>query len=443
MSRLLLNLLIMSISGSIVVGLVMLFRPLTVKIFPAKWHYGIGKIAIAFFLIPISFIVGEIPNELLKDIISSQPSGMFPTVITEVSQQKNFLDGVDFLANKQLAVTIEQRLSLEGLEYILLIWFVGAIVFSSWHFYCYHRFIHQFRKGNIYAAPNATSLLLSCKAKLGIKSKVKLLENRKIVSPMLVGLFQPTILLPKSNIQESDLRLIFTHELIHLRRRDLWVKAFVLLAGTLHWFNPLAYVLRMHIFTWSELSCDEVLASSMSHNERKLYGEVILKTLDKHFGIESAFSSSFSESKKQIQRRLMRILNIKKIKKHTSILAIAVILLIGGIATVFSAYAVDMYNPEDITYSYADDKNGYEKSYLEWRNKDVLKMVEEFENKVYVKQYSSFNELKGYLISEDDGSIFFDPEISDKKISFRRAYRVDKFSDVFEAIFVDYDEVED
>ena len=100
--------------------------------------------------------------------------------------------------------------------------------------------------------------------------------------------------------------------------------------------------------------------------------------------------------------------------------------------------AKNMYNPEDITYSYIPVENGYEKSHLEWRNESISKIVGEYDNKVYVKQYSSFEELKSYLVNEDSEAVFYDPEISDKKISFRKAYRVDKFSDVFEAVFVDY-----
>jgi beta-lactamase regulating signal transducer with metallopeptidase domain len=43
--------------------------------------------------------------------------------------------------------------------------------------------------------------------------------------------------------------------------------------GMLHWFNLFVYILRKDIGRWSELSCDEVLATEMSHEERRLYGE--------------------------------------------------------------------------------------------------------------------------------------------------------------------------
>jgi beta-lactamase regulating signal transducer with metallopeptidase domain len=61
MSNLFSNLLAMSIAGSAVSGVMLLLRPVTAKILSAKWQYGIGKMAIAFFshlfpFLPESFI---------------------------------------------------------------------------------------------------------------------------------------------------------------------------------------------------------------------------------------------------------------------------------------------------------------------------------------------------------------------------------------------------
>lgn len=71
MSNLFLNLLAMSIAGSVVVGLMLLLRPVTAKIFPAKWQYGIGKMAIAFYLLPVSLIVRKVSFVLPKTIMST------------------------------------------------------------------------------------------------------------------------------------------------------------------------------------------------------------------------------------------------------------------------------------------------------------------------------------------------------------------------------------
>ena len=334
MGNLFSTLLAMSIAGSAVVVLMLLLRPVTMKIFPAKWQYGIGKMAIAFFLLPVFLFAGKL--SWTKPVVESYPAQ--PPIIQKALPtlpSSGFAVAMDTLVEKHLTVELTQA--------ILFIWFVGVMVFAGWHFYCYRRFSKQLRTDSFPVSENtATAVLLSsCKTALGIHREVKLMMNPKIKSPMLVGLRSPMILLPTSNMREHDLKLVLTHELMHLKRKDLWVKMIALLAGTMHWFNPFVHVLRKDISTWGELSCDEALACEMSHEERKLYGEAILNTLDNHSGINTAFCSSLCESKKHIERRLVRMLNVKKTKKYIAVLAVVAILAIGGTGMAIAASSAE------------------------------------------------------------------------------------------------------
>lgn len=360
MSNLFSNLLAMSIAGSTVVGLMFLLRPVTAKIFPAKWQYGIGKMAIAFFLLPVSLIVGKVSFVLPQTITARHPSGTVPMAIPEALRPNGFVDAIDTLMEKHLPATMEKHLSLEVTGAVLLIWFVGTMVFAGWHFYCYRRFSKQLLENSIPIPKDTTAALLSSsKTALGVHGDVKLMLNHKITSPMLVGLRRPMILLPASSISEMDLKLILTHELMHLKRKDLWVKVLVLIAGTLHWFNPFVHVLRKDVSIWGELSCDEALASEMSHEERKHYGEAILNTLDNHSGMNTAFYSPLCESKKHIKRRLIRMLNVKKTKKSITVLAVAAILAIGGtgLALAASSTGNDIDNVINVNVDKQNDSN--------------------------------------------------------------------------------------
>ena len=323
------DLLAMSLAGSAVVVLMLLLRPITVKIFPSKWQYRMGKTAMAFFLLPVSLFAGKLP--LVQPAVESYSSES--AVIRKVSPANGFTDTANAL--------IEKHLSVEVLQAIVFLWLAGAIAFAVWHFYCYRKFTRQLRADNTPAPEDAAALLAVCKAALGIHGEVRLMQNRKIASPMLVGLRHPMILLPASNMREMDLKLVFAHELTHLKRKDLWIKILALAAGTLHWFNPFAYVLRKDVSTWGELSCDEALASGMSREERKRYGEAILNTLDVHSGINTAFCSSLGESRKHIERRLTMLLNVKKTKKHIAVFAVAAILVIGVTGVAVAAYAAE------------------------------------------------------------------------------------------------------
>lgn len=48
------------------------------------------------------------------------------------------------------------------------------------------------------------------------------------------------------------------HELVHLKRRDLIYKLIIFIGTTIHWFNPVIYLMSKISFEDLELSCDEV-----------------------------------------------------------------------------------------------------------------------------------------------------------------------------------------
>ncbi|MEG6520569.1 hypothetical protein [Desulfotomaculum sp. 1211_IL3151] len=62
-----------------------------------------------------------------------------------------------------------------------------------------------------------------------------------------------------------------------------------------------------------------------------------MNALDNHVGMNTAFCSSLCESKKHIERRLIRMLNVKKTKKSIAVLAVVAILVIGGTGLALAA----------------------------------------------------------------------------------------------------------
>jgi len=319
----------MTVAGSMIVGLMLLFRPVTQKIFPAKLQYGMGKMAITFFLLPV-FLITDILS-LILPAVEKNPNVSY--IIQNTLPPNRILDVV--------SVLMERYLTFGMLEVTLLIWFMGVMVFAGWHFFCHRRLIKQLKANSFLVSEDtaAAILLSSCKSVLGVRGEVKLMMNHKITSPMLVGICRPMILLPAFNMSKIDLELVLTHELMHLKQKDLWVKMLALIARTLHWFNPIVHVVGKDINIWGELSCDELLASGMSLEERKFYGEAILNTLDKYARLSTTFCSSMCEDKRQIERRLIMMLNVKKMNKYIAVFAMFVLVAIAGIGTAVSVFA--------------------------------------------------------------------------------------------------------
>lgn len=101
------------------------------------------------------------------------------------------------------------------------------------------------------------------------------------ISPMLLGLFRPRLLLPRHlrafDKQQRD--MIVEHELTHLRRHDLQWMAAGMLLQTLLWFNPFMRLLRANLSWAQELGCDREVLRGRPASQRKAYAAALVAQL--------------------------------------------------------------------------------------------------------------------------------------------------------------------
>jgi murein DD-endopeptidase MepM/ murein hydrolase activator NlpD len=128
----------------------------------------------------------------------------------------------------------------------------------------------------------------------GSAQAVAVVETDLAVSPMLVGVWRPILLLPR-HLRAFDVvqqQMIVAHELTHLRRQDpLWMAASIA-AQTALWFNPAVRKLGERL-TWAqELSCDQQVLAGRPQPQRKAYAAALvgqLKLQRGAFGAALAF----------------------------------------------------------------------------------------------------------------------------------------------------------
>lgn len=344
MSHFLELLVTLTISGSAVVSCILLLRFISPH-FPAKWHYVMGKMAVCFYIFPIPFIM----NWLMPYLTSKPVLDVLPH--RQETSTRNIITLIP-----------EKTISAEITFMLLILWAVGALTFAIWQMYCYLKFMRRIKGSSspVSKDSEAAKQLVTLKNVLGVKGDIQLTYSSYIKSPVLVGLLKPTILLPKSNELEMDLDMVIHHELVHLKRKDLWVKMIILGIGILHWFNPFVHLLRKDIFTWSELSCDEEVVKEMAYAYRKRYGQTILNVMIGTRELPVKFCASLSGDGKQLKRRLTMILNVKKVKKHSVLMIAVTLFLIGAIGTSSAVWAAKS-TPEVekfATEQYAVEKKG-------------------------------------------------------------------------------------
>ena len=113
--------------------------------------------------------------------------------------------------------------------------------------------------------------------RLNLKRVPKLLACPGLGVPMLTGLAAPALMLPQNASPEDGLDYALLHELIHYRRRDIWLKALVMLTVSVHWFNPVMWLMVRQVDRDIELACDEMALTVLPEEERLAYGETILR----------------------------------------------------------------------------------------------------------------------------------------------------------------------
>ncbi len=159
--------------------------------------------------------------------------------------------------------------------------------------------------------PDLYTLLRDCQTRVGFKWPVELRNSEACTTPVVVGQFRPTILLPRAVLGElslDELRGVLLHELHHLRRGDAIVNFAQGILTALYFFHPLVWWANSRIREWRELACDESTLLSIPGG-RRAYGGAIVKVTE-IFGYASPpLALGVMESKGPTRKRLERILS--------------------------------------------------------------------------------------------------------------------------------------
>lgn len=157
--------------------------------------------------------------------------------------------------------------------------------------------------------------------------QILVFTNDEIASPLVCGLFAPKIYLPtRMDFSNTELlRHILCHETMHIRRKDNWIKAVMLVTLCLHWFNPLVWIMSKYLASDLELACDEAVLRHYDKEDeiRKNYALSLLTmaiTGNRPTLLYSAFS------KTEVERRIQSVLQYRKASSLLLLVSICFVL---------------------------------------------------------------------------------------------------------------------
>lgn len=157
--------------------------------------------------------------------------------------------------------------------------------------------------------PEQRALLAREAARMGLTRRIETLRLvQSAEGPLLLGLWRPVLALPPLGGPDAaaleDLALVLRHELAHLARRDLAVKALLTLGCALHWANPIVWWMARRASAEMELACDDLATQNASPAARRCYGEAILAAASARGGWRAAgLCTGFWGGKSGLRRR--------------------------------------------------------------------------------------------------------------------------------------------
>lgn len=215
---------------------------------------------------------------------------------------------------------------------LFAIWLLGMIVYASVsaiRFFRWKRTILRLSS----TSPFYDAYVSTFAEEMEI-DQVEVRISDAVSSPMMIGLFKPTILLPIRHYAYDELRLIIKHELTHYLHRDLWFKLLLILCRAVHWFNPFMVLFARSIEQECEYYCDMSVMENEPEKMRKVYCNSIVNTLADQVRrngreMRPVLATSFYSPKSGLKHRFSMVLRGKTRK-------VVAVLILAGVLTVVS-----------------------------------------------------------------------------------------------------------
>lgn len=338
MNAFMIQLLSLSVSGSLLVLLLLLLKKLYRNRLSKCWQYYILLAAALRFLLPsapdAALAAALLQAPQLRAAFSMPAPGFAQPHPDKLSSRQPPAQQADAAAPARQAdtsvskppaqQTTEQADSTHlpsGSAVLFLLWLVPALTLFLKKIKSYRGFVHHIRTcGTAVDDTGILNLLASCEEACKVKTPAELYCCPHLASPAMTGFFRPCIAIPDKSLPRQELELILLHELYHYRRRDLFYKWLVQIVVCIHWFHPFGYLLEKEVNHACELSCDEAVIRSLPAEGKKAYGDMLLHCSKAAlFPKPRASSLTLTQDAKQLKERLGAIMRFQQPSKKTKL----------------------------------------------------------------------------------------------------------------------------
>lgn len=263
-----LKLLDMSLTGSIVILVVMAAR-LLLKRAPKVIAYALWAVVLLRLLCPFTL---EAPVSLLpqrEPVAQSYQLSQEPISVAGAGVAAYQVVGDDLNGGLGAQHVPTTRQDAQGnTEYVVTDWWNVVLLFGQ------YLWIAGVAGMLLHGGISYLRLRRKLRVVLPLEDGVFLADD--IPTPFVVGIFHPKIYLP-SGLSQQERMWILLHERQHICRGDPAIKLLAYLALCLHWFNPLVWLAFSLAGKDMEMSCDEAVIRKQGDAIRGDYAACLLR----------------------------------------------------------------------------------------------------------------------------------------------------------------------
>lgn len=353
---------------SLLILLVLILRRPAARVFGAGIAYLLWVIPVARLLLPpVQTPLSMLSLDGLIPAAAKTPELTFTTTPDLAVQPMT----VEF-ANTPAAVTAgpatpavipdasvwSSDLLATGLMVAVSAWAAGAVFMIARNLHAHWRFMQTVEREAMPVSARTEDLALRLAAETGLRRPPRLVASLISRGPFVTGLVRPTIVVPawfEEDYTRIEARDALAHELMHVRRGDLWALQFSELFVAVLWFNPLAYIARNAFRTDQESACDADVLSRCQTSPHA-YGSTLVKAARLHLPEPSLAAASLPLTH-ALKERLTRM-SYPAPSSRRRMIGFGVAVLFGVSTLAITSSVASAGEPESTTHEFRFDDGG-------------------------------------------------------------------------------------
>lgn len=317
--------------------------PLLLFLSKNKYKYklkNVYKIYMIIVLLLMLLITG-IDFYSIKRIINKNATFSNNDVHVENMQSEIILEKPEIIIEVNESINIKNNFLSDIYHVLPKVWLTIAILLFAYNLFMYMNFLSREKKYFCKVYNKEIDFIISNICNILGLNKVDYKFSDNVTTPMVVGLFKKTIILPSDITSIENYDMVLKHEIVHIKNKDIECKFLLLFLRIIYWFNPIIYKFVEQIDEVLELRCDEIVLENQSQEYKIKYAQALLNQIESNRKQRYVFSMNFANKRGNIMRRFSNIVDKTKKRNVIGISCVTAGIIIVSSAIIFSIPSVN------------------------------------------------------------------------------------------------------